>query len=140
MHAAPRRPVVVFLFTKKTAYELRISDWSSDVCSPDLVNQNEPAIGTQEDYPFAHRRAKVLTYTADSLTYTPDPPNYYGMIEFDGGGRMMIEFTDADPARIYVGAPVRMRFSIKAHEERSGFVKYLWKGGAGGEGNGDGEG
>src|SRR3546814_8143171 len=28
--------VVVFLFKHKTAYELRISDWSSDVCSSDL--------------------------------------------------------------------------------------------------------
>src|SRR3546814_16188549 len=27
---------VVFLFKQKTAYELRISDWSSDVCSSDL--------------------------------------------------------------------------------------------------------
>src|SRR3546814_2021171 len=26
----------VFCFTRKTAYELRISDWSSDVCSSDL--------------------------------------------------------------------------------------------------------
>src|SRR3546814_5904714 len=26
-----------FLFKQKTAYELRISDWSSDVCSSDLV-------------------------------------------------------------------------------------------------------
>src|SRR3546814_4240443 len=26
----------VFLFKQKTAYELRISDWSSDVCSSDL--------------------------------------------------------------------------------------------------------
>src|SRR3546814_9324334 len=26
----------VFFFRKKTAYELRISDWSSDVCSSDL--------------------------------------------------------------------------------------------------------
>src|SRR3546814_4610820 len=26
-----------FFFKKKTAYELRISDWSSDVCSSDLV-------------------------------------------------------------------------------------------------------
>src|SRR3546814_16775661 len=29
----------VFFFKQKTAYELRISDWSSDVCSPDLRNQ-----------------------------------------------------------------------------------------------------
>src|SRR3546814_10312645 len=25
-----------FVFKQKTAYEMRISDWSSDVCSPDL--------------------------------------------------------------------------------------------------------
>src|SRR3546814_4940355 len=29
--------VLVFLFKQKTAYEMRISDWSSDVCSSDLV-------------------------------------------------------------------------------------------------------
>src|SRR3546814_3690473 len=29
---------VFFFFKQKTAYEMRISDWSSDVCSSDLVN------------------------------------------------------------------------------------------------------
>src|SRR3546814_3348382 len=29
--------VVVFFFKQKTAYEMRISDWSSDVCSSDLA-------------------------------------------------------------------------------------------------------
>src|SRR3546814_20036762 len=28
---------MVFFFKQKTAYEVRISDWSSDVCSSDLV-------------------------------------------------------------------------------------------------------
>src|SRR3546814_3906084 len=28
----------VFFFKQKTAYEMRISDWSSDVCSSDLVD------------------------------------------------------------------------------------------------------
>src|SRR3546814_9014646 len=28
--------VVFFFFNQKTAYEMRISDWSSDVCSSDL--------------------------------------------------------------------------------------------------------
>src|SRR3546814_7992767 len=27
---------IIFFFKKKTAYEMRISDWSSDVCSSDL--------------------------------------------------------------------------------------------------------
>src|SRR3546814_8912959 len=29
--------VVLFFYKQKTAYELRISDWSSDVCSSDLL-------------------------------------------------------------------------------------------------------
>src|SRR3546814_19160283 len=29
---------LVFFFKQKTAYEMRISDWSSDVCSSDLEN------------------------------------------------------------------------------------------------------
>src|SRR3546814_6785322 len=28
--------VILFFFKQKTAYEMRISDWSSDVCSSDL--------------------------------------------------------------------------------------------------------
>src|SRR3546814_15031016 len=30
--------IYVFFFKQKTAYEMRISDWSSDVCSSDLSN------------------------------------------------------------------------------------------------------
>src|SRR3546814_13367098 len=32
-----------FFFKQKTAYEMRISDWSSDVCSSDLVITEEDA-------------------------------------------------------------------------------------------------
>src|SRR3546814_3237535 len=33
----------VFFFKQKTAYEMRISDWSSDVCSSDLtLGKQEP--------------------------------------------------------------------------------------------------
>src|SRR3546814_2005247 len=33
--------VVVFFFKQKTAYEMRISDWSSDVCSSDLSRDRD---------------------------------------------------------------------------------------------------
>src|SRR3546814_3204960 len=33
--------VLVFCFKQKTAYEMRISDWSSDVCSSDLAADRE---------------------------------------------------------------------------------------------------
>src|SRR3546814_13169761 len=38
--------VSIFFFKQKTAYEMRISDWSSDVCSSDLQNSS-PVTGTQ---------------------------------------------------------------------------------------------
>src|SRR3546814_12197903 len=31
-----------FFFKQKTAYEMRISDWSSDVCSSDLCSHQDP--------------------------------------------------------------------------------------------------
>src|SRR3546814_13302553 len=42
---------VIFFFKQKTAYEMRISDWSSDVCSSDL----QPCIGTAEGLDGLHR-------------------------------------------------------------------------------------
>src|SRR3546814_4379713 len=35
--------VFLFVFKQKTAYEMRISDWSSDVCSSDLAAEAAPA-------------------------------------------------------------------------------------------------
>src|SRR3546814_7301988 len=32
--------VIFFFFKQKTAYDMRISDWSSDVCSSDLIGHH----------------------------------------------------------------------------------------------------
>src|SRR3546814_7803477 len=48
-----------FVFKQKTAYDMRISDWSSDVCSSDLV---------------AERRA--LRREADRLCFCPTAGNW----------------------------------------------------------------
>src|SRR3546814_6475229 len=39
---------VLFFFKRKTAYEMRISDWSSDVCSSDLLCLRARGIGFGE--------------------------------------------------------------------------------------------
>jgi len=80
-----------------------------------------------EPYPLAERPARVLTFTADRLAFTPDPPGCYGMVEFDGGGRMLAEFTDADSDQIEVGRPMRMTFRIKSVDQQRDFTKYFWK-------------
>src|SRR3546814_2705769 len=40
---------VFFFFKQKTAYEMRISDWSSDVCSSDLTNLIALDLGARGD-------------------------------------------------------------------------------------------
>lgn len=91
------------------------------------VNPNDRTQGTQEDYPLAERRAKIVTYTADSLSYSPDPPVYYGGIDFEGGGRLVAEFADCSAEDIEVGREMRMVFRIKAEDELRNFTKYFWK-------------
>src|SRR3546814_7438744 len=47
----------VFFFKQKTAYEMRISDWSSDVCSSDLDRAAVRAAATPEPSPAPIRMA-----------------------------------------------------------------------------------
>src|SRR3546814_6132956 len=49
--------LVVFFFKQKTAYEMRISDWSSDVCSSDLIARDEDA--DAGSLPDAERRRNL---------------------------------------------------------------------------------
>src|SRR3546814_18132218 len=44
-----------FFFKQKTAYEMRISDWSSDVCSSDLLNRAMEAASERLDFEEAAR-------------------------------------------------------------------------------------
>src|SRR3546814_3462357 len=49
-----------FFFKQKTAYEMRISDWSSDVCSSDLLDQHEVGFGGEPPEALQHLRQEVL--------------------------------------------------------------------------------
>jgi 3-hydroxy-3-methylglutaryl CoA synthase len=91
------------------------------------VNPACNALDSQDDYVFSERTGKVLSYTADGLTYSPDPPTWFGMVQVDGGGRMLMDFTEVDPATMDVGLPVRMVFRIKDADSNRGFVRYFWK-------------
>lgn len=95
----------------------------SNIC----VNPNCHAHHTQEDQPFADMTGRLLSYTADQLTYSPDPPAYYGMVQFDEGGRMMIDFTDIDAGTLEVGQAMRMVFRVKDYDPQRGFTRYFWK-------------
>ena len=91
------------------------------------VSPNKSAVDTQEPYRFAERKAKVLTWSADFLTFAMAPPNHYGMVDFEGGGRIYLDITDVEQGDVDSGLPVKMVFRIKEDDERRGFRRYFWK-------------
>src|SRR3546814_9340235 len=57
----------VFFFKQKTAYEMRISDWSSDVCSSDLLSEL-----------LARLQTDLPELSLPNISETPQPANAAG--------------------------------------------------------------
>lgn len=89
--------------------------------------QGEPAQDTQRPYRMAERGGEVLSWSAEYLSFCMSPPNQYGQVDFDGGGRILMEFTDLAPGEVDSGTRVEMVFRIKDIDERRGFKRYFWK-------------
>src|SRR3546814_15514824 len=61
-----------FFFKQKTAYEMRISDWSSDVCSSDLFVQPRSPGRVRRPHAFRHPRRFGLEHRRSSLDKLSD--------------------------------------------------------------------
>jgi 3-hydroxy-3-methylglutaryl CoA synthase len=72
-------------------------------------------------------RGKLVTHTADWLSYYPAPPLYVGFVQFDNGARVQMEMADVDSHGIEVGKPVRMVYRIKERDVARGYDRYFWK-------------
>ncbi|WP_213956857.1 3-oxoacyl-[acyl-carrier-protein] synthase III C-terminal domain-containing protein [Variovorax sp. dw_954] len=91
------------------------------------VNPQCRAQDTQEPTSLADVPARVMSHTTDFLGYTPDPPFQFGHIDFEGGGRVLMEFTDTDVGELSVGLPLRMVYRVKEFDRKRGFRRYFWK-------------
>src|SRR3546814_16161604 len=75
--------VVFFFFKQKTAYEMRISDWSSDVCSSDLpvhaseADQSKYRIAKEALQEHENRLASIVTPPAPTSLSRPVELRFY---------------------------------------------------------------
>jgi uncharacterized OB-fold protein len=95
----------------------------TEVC----VNPECHAVHEQEDYEFSEKEGKIITFTGDWLAVSVDPPAIYGMVQFEGGWRTLLDFTDCDLGSVKVGQPVRMSFRKRWYDKERGFHGYFWK-------------
>ena len=94
-----------------------------DIC----VNPNCNAHHSQDEFEFADIPAKINSYTGDLLAVSIDPPHKYGMVQFEGGGRFMADFTDCELEELQVGLPVQMVFRRRVADKERGLSSYFWK-------------
>lgn len=90
-------------------------------------DQGKPLQDTQKPHKLADRGARILSWSAEYLSWHPAPPHHYGQIDFDGGGRILMDFTDLDVGEVDSGTRMEMVFRIKDVDERRGFTRYFWK-------------
>src|SRR3546814_3041507 len=67
--------ILFFFFKQKTAYEMRISDWSSDVCSSDLM---EPPMRDGLAKAYARKFTGAQLTDLNSFLATPTGKLYAG--------------------------------------------------------------
>src|SRR3546814_20294768 len=95
----------VFFFKQKTAYEMRISDWSSDVCSSDLAGGHQ-------------RQIVIAVHHIDALEdRAPGPPRMApGMARFDAGNGCGVDLGvgHAAPLTIWVSKEQRRAPALDA--------------------------
>ena len=95
----------------------------TDIC----VKPGCRAYQSQDDTEFADTQATIRTFTGDLLAVSVDPPAVYGMVDFEGGGRMMADFTDCTHDEVWVGQPARLVLRRRYKDEERGFSGYFWK-------------
>jgi 3-hydroxy-3-methylglutaryl CoA synthase/uncharacterized OB-fold protein len=78
-----------------------------------------------EEYGFSNKKGKLFSYAIDQLQPTKNPPGLNGVVDFDGGGRLICELTDYELDKVRVGVPVEMTFR-KMYQGRT-IVNYFWK-------------
>ena len=91
------------------------------------VNPECHALDSQDDYCFSDKFGTVATWTADRLTFDWNPPAYFGMVQFDGGGKIMMDFTEVEEGKIDTGSRVSVHFRVRQFDSVRGFRKYFWK-------------
>jgi hydroxymethylglutaryl-CoA synthase len=78
-----------------------------------------------EDYKFSDKKGSIFSYTLDYLTSSRESPAVVGVVDFEGGGRVMCEVTECEPSKIKIGMPVEMCF--RKIGQKGGIRTYFWK-------------
>jgi hydroxymethylglutaryl-CoA synthase len=115
---------------REVPWEMRLTGTKCKICGtpqypPQRVCVECHAKDEMEPYNFQDVPAKVFSFSHDYVMQTADPPVTVTFVDFEGGGRIMCDMTDRDPAAVKVGLPLEMTFRRLYYI--GGIYNYWWK-------------
>ena len=78
-----------------------------------------------KDYKLSDKQGRIFTYGIDHLTSSRESPAIIGVVDFEGGGRLMCEVTECEPSHVKIGMPVEM--CLRQRSQKGSIHNYLWK-------------
>ena len=91
------------------------------------VNPKCGAVDESEPIVLSEKGGKIFSFTSDMLAATINPPSMYGVVNFNGGGRYVFDFTDCTIDDLAVGGPVEFSFRVKHRDGQHDITNYFWK-------------
>ena len=91
------------------------------------VNPDCGVVDDMEEYRFSDKVGTLASYTGDNLAFSWDPPQIYGLVDFEDGGRILLDLTDCTLDAVKVKMPVTMSFRRKYADPQRGYYGYFWK-------------
>src|SRR3546814_6519739 len=88
--------IFFFFFKQKTAYEMRISDWSSDVCSSDLIASSTAVLPPPITATFFPRKKKPSQV---AQAETPAPRSFCSLSSPSQRADAPVAITSVSPTR-----------------------------------------
>jgi hydroxymethylglutaryl-CoA synthase len=115
---------------REVPWELRLAGTKCKVCGTPQYPRQRVCVECQakdemEPYDFQDVPAKVFSFSHDYVMETIDPPVTVTFVDFEGGGRLMCDMTDRDPAQVQVGQPLELTFRRLYYT--GGIYNYWWK-------------
>ena len=92
---------------------------------PARISRVGDAVDDMEAAPMSDVQGTIALLTIDRIAYSPSPPITFAVVDWDGGGRLPVELTDADAKDLKIGDRVEMTFRRLFTSDE--IHNYFWK-------------
>jgi len=128
-HPEPRTPSITCLWRERRSalafYGNKCQACGAIQYPPQRVCTKCQSKDHVEDYKLSDKKGQVFTYAIDQLSWGKERPVLVGVVDFEGGGRVISEICDCNPDELSIGMPVEMCF--RKCGQNADIQSYCWK-------------